>query len=306
MPTIRNHTKRPSAALFAALALAFHLLAAPCFAADDPTAPPPPSASAPAAPATPEAAASAAPAQTPPAGAPAAGEARIIRYPGIEVDLGKREIRIEATVSEELNWGEPLLEFALMNGREKGYETLFITDSNPAQIHLGMILLGLRPAPLPKKMIDQPGRPEKFPPAMPPLIEVFVRWQTDGGLKTAPLEDLLVQRKDRARPKGLLFAFTGSQMVDYEGKPTLAAALSGYIVTVLYNPVSILNLAWYEASPYNDDISGYSVDVNKLPPEMVRIRKMEINNKGMVDQIVTKSLPVTVILRPLDGRAADK
>ncbi len=229
-------------------------------------------------------------------------EKRVIAYPGVEVDLGQREIRINATLSEELNWGAPLLEFALMNGKEKGYETLFITEANPAQVQLGLVLLGLRPRELPKTILENPGRPEKFPADMPPLVEVLVRWQTDSGPKTSPIEDLLVQRKDSARPHGLIFAFTGSQMVDFEGKQTLAAALSGYVATVLFNPGAILNLAWYEASPYNDEVSGYCVDVNKLPLEMVRIRKMEINNKGMVDQIVTRPLPVTVILRPTDVR----
>lgn len=243
---------------------------------------------------------------TPAAAAPAAGEKtaadakRLITFPNTEIDLLNREIRVKATVSEELNWGTPLLEFALMNGKEKGYETLFLTNANPTHIQLGLVLLGLRPRALPKALMEHPGRPEKFPPEMPPLVEVLIRWDTEKGPKTIPLEQLLVQRKDDKSPQNLLFAFTGSEMTEYEGKQVLGAQLSGYILTVLYNPVSVLNLAWYEASPYNDQVSGYCIDINKLPTEMVTVKKMEINNKGMVDQIVTRPYPVTVIIRPLD------
>lgn len=225
---------------------------------------------------------------------------KIVDYPGVNINLETRQVRVTAVVSDGLKWGAPLLEYIVMNGKEKDYETLFITEANPSHVQLGLILLGLRPGKMPAVLLENPGMPEKYPSDMPPLLQLSVEWvKKDGSIACVPLEKLLRFRKDDKHPDRLDFAFTGSEFVaDIEGKTVLGAELTGEVATMLYNPLSILNLSYFELSPYNEVVSGFEIEIASLPEELRTIRKMEIDGKGIVDMIVPKAAEVTLILAP--------
>lgn len=225
---------------------------------------------------------------------------KVVDYPGVNINLETRQVRVSAVLSDELMWGAPLLEYIMMNGKEKGYETLFITEANPSHVQLGLILLGLRPGKMPATLLENPGRPESYPADMPPLVQLSVEWtKKDGTTASLPLEKLIRYRKNDQHPDRLDFAFTGSEFVaDIEGKTVLGAELTGEVATMLYNPLSILNLSYYEISPYNEVVSGFEVEIAGLPEELRAVRKMEIDGKGIVDMIIPKATDVVLIFAP--------
>lgn len=252
--------------------------------------------------------------------------AEIVKYPGIEIDIDKKEVRVEAELSAELMWGEPVLEFLMMRGGERAYETLFLTKTEPMHLQLGLIMLGMKPRPLDgtDAVAAEFSRVNKHPltdeqvaaraderkaqdakPAGPCLVKVFVAWKTTAGEKTSPLEKFLKNRRVNGPALPMPLLFNGSYFYNNdEGKNTFGASSSGIFISMLQNPVALFNLPYAENSPYADEPSGFSVKVDQLPSELTTGYKMEVaDNDGkvhMVERIVPKAAPVTVIFRPCD------
>lgn len=223
-------------------------------------------------------------------------------YPHMEINLEKNEIRIEAVSSKELLWGESPIEFPLMSVREKAYETLFITQANPLHINLGLILMGLRPAPLPESIFKTVGKPDKYPENMPPLLTFDVEWTEKGKKRTENLRKFVFHQATNKIPDELNFAFTGSFFSKTEdGKSIFVATITGEIASFIQNKQAMLNLPYVEASPYTDgeQPEGFCVNVGSLPSAFVGIKSMEIHGKGMVKRQIIKEIPVTLILRPV-------
>lgn len=229
-----------------------------------------------------------------------AGE--IVKYPGVEIDLAKKEVRVEARLSAELLWGEPVLEFILMRGAERGYETLFLTRADPAHVQLGLVMLGLRPQPQGNNDEPTPGgkTPDKSLSAS--LVDILVSWQTAGGRKTLPVEKFLANRRVGKPALAMPFQFTGSyQYNNDEGKSVLAASSSGIFVALLRNPIAVCNLPYFEPSPYGDELAGFAVPVDRLPPEMLTTKTIDVADDNGVPRptkrLVPKDIPVQVVFR---------
>ena len=128
-------------------------------------------------------------------------------------------------------WGEPVLEFLLMRGAARGYETLFLTEADPTHVQLGLVMLGLKPFPLKSEANpvapDNPAdaKPEDAAAASPCLADVFVSWHTPGGEKTVPIESLIVSRRSKKPALPMPLLFNGSYYYNNdEGKNTFAAS----------------------------------------------------------------------------------
>ncbi len=227
------------------------------------------------------------------------GKKTLVKYPGVEIDLAKKEIRVQATVSNALGWRNAPIEFILFRGKEKDYETLFTTIANPTHIQVGLILLGLRPGPLPKLLLEKIGKPESYPADMPAMVNISVIWKDKAGNeKSAPLASLLRSRKDNKQPEIIDFAFTGSRFTkNAQGKNVLVSDLTGEIATLIYNPESLLNLAYFEPSPYTSESGGFKIIPDQLPAEFITEVEMDDYEKGKIKRITPVSYDVTLILK---------
>jgi len=236
-----------------------------------------------------------------------AGE--IVKYPDVEIDLAQKEVRIAASMSTELLWGEPVLEFILMRGAERGYETLFLTKADPAHLQLGLVMLGMQPQPLADED-DSAGRnphPATSNPAgrknAPSFVEIAVRWQTAAGEKTLPLEKFLFSRRAEKPALPIPLQLNGSYYYDDDtGKQTFAASATGIFIALLRNPTAILNLPYFEPSPYSDEPAGFSVKIDNLPAELLTTKTIDVaDDNGVVrpvKRVVPKDAPVWLIFRP--------
>lgn len=233
--------------------------------------------------------------------------AEVVKYPKVEVDLDKKEVRVEAALSTELMWGEPVLEFLLMRGAARGYETLFLTEADPAHVQLGLVMLGLKPFPL--KSEANPTAPESLADAKPDaagaapcLADVFVSWHTPGGEKTVPLESLIVSRRTKKPALPMPLLFNGSYYYnDDEGKNTFAASSSGIVISMMRNPVALFNLPYFEDTPYGEDPAGFALRVDSLPSELRDVKRVnEADRNGVVrpvEHVVPKATPVKIVFR---------
>ena len=238
----------------------------------------------------------------------AAMTAEIVKYPRVEVDLDKKEVRVEAALSTELMWGEPVLEFLMMRGAARAYETLFLTEADPAHVQLGLVMLGLKPFPL--KSEGNPTAPENPAAAAPDaaaqtspcLADVFVSWHTPAGEKTVPVESLIVSRRSKKTALPMPLLFNGSYYYNNdEGKNTFAASSSGIFIALLRNPVALFNLPYFEDSPYAEEPAGFAVRIDSLPSELRDVKRVnEADRNGVVrpvEHTVPKATPVKVIFR---------
>lgn len=96
----------------------------------------------------------------------------------VEVDLEKREVSFPITIEKT----DDNLEYALVSNKGKIHESLLITDCLPAQIHYGVMLLGVKR--------DAP-------------VEVLVSWKTHGPAKVMPLEQLIKTELPKEQKRAL-------------------------------------------------------------------------------------------------------
>ena len=111
----------------------------------------------------------------PPDAAPAAPQLRevapgILEYHGVRLDKKNRRISFDATVNQHVG----LIEYLLVNEKGKVHESLFATKAMPHDIHLALLLIGLKKdtksnlgEPLPPSAIDLRSA-VKWPTIRPP------------------------------------------------------------------------------------------------------------------------------------------
>jgi len=162
----------------------------------------------------------------------------------------------------------PLELFACAEGG-KEYESVIALKGEPWQIHLSLLLLGLKPGE---------GGPEWQGDATPPVgdpVIVEIEWEDEEGNKIRKrAEDLMWDSHQDAAMPHIEWTFSGSMIAEDEnGNQYYAADRDRSIVTVFHDPLTILD----NPLETGGDDSVYVVNSKITPP---------------VDT------PVTVIMRP--------
>lgn len=238
-----------------------------------------------------------------------AGADALIRYPGVEIDRAAGEVRVEAKLSPDLHFRPTMLEFILIRGISRAYESAFITDAKPSHIHLGLLLLGLKPGPMPEpepeglrsRPLERPAgevEEEEEQAETAALVDILVRWtEDDGTAMESRVEDFIFARETGARPAPIPFAFTGSYFVrGADGEMQLAADETDAVVAMLYDPNAALNLPYYEGSPYAEDYrAGFAIQTESVPPSF--LGEIEIHVIGM-QPLPRSERPVQIVFRP--------
>ncbi|MDF1552340.1 MAG: YdjY domain-containing protein [Deferrisomatales bacterium] len=126
-----------------------------------------------------------------------------VRIGGVEIDPVAREVRFRGLV----NMNEGLLEYALVGGQGKLHESLLRTEVAPYDLHVALLLLGLKGG----GNLEFQGDPR--PPEGDP-VRVSVGWQGPQGTTTVRLEELILnQSTGKAMPR-MDWVFTGSKLLD--------------------------------------------------------------------------------------------
>lgn len=202
-------------------------------------------------------------AETPPAEPPAMREISpgIYQIGSLRLDQKQRTVSFPG----KLNMADGQLEYLLVTPAGATHEALLVTETQPADLHFAMLLLGAHGAGL-----GAPA-PEDAPPAQinkdylqraPKLkgdeLLISVKWKAGDAENTVAVEDWLMNPKTRrAAPRGP-WLYTGSMFK--EGK--FLAQVEGTFAALVTYPAALIN----NPREHNDDDSAWEVNAKAVPP----------------------------------------
>ena len=205
--------------------------------------------------------------------------------PHITIDKELGEIRIEGQTSS-LHWSGAILEFFVLSGDDRAYESLVTTKASPLHIHAALMSLGFIPD---KRETAQ-------------LIDCWIEYADENGkVETIRLERLAKSLRTKSASPDIPFAFTGSYMTenphDREGPPVLAATITGAVIGLFDDPSAILTLPFSEPSPYSFSGVGFISETSQYPVCMTEDWMVKLDGKNLTPCKAPKEYPVTIILR---------
>jgi hypothetical protein len=192
------------------------------------------------------------------------------KLPHIVVDAKNKELRVEcrAVIADY-----PLEFLAVMTNTNE-YEALVHTDAKPSDLHLGLLMLGLKP-----------GEPIHFDPATKtwhpptgPAVQIWFEYDKDGVHQRVPAFRWMRDLATKKEPPSYDWVFTGSHIM---ADGSYAADSTGYLVGVINNEISV-------------------IDVPSLKSRALEARQWERNS----DVMPPTDTPVTMILSPAAAAAA--
>jgi hypothetical protein len=189
------------------------------------------------------------------------------KLPHIDVDVAHHQIRVEC---EAVKADYPLEFLAVVrNGNE--YESIVRSDAKPSDLHLALLMLGLKP-----------GEPVRYseatkswlPPTGPP-VSIWFEYDRNGKHEKVPATRWVRDVHTKKEPPPIVWVFTGSRTLP-DG--TYAADTTGYLIGVINNELSVL-------------------DVPDLKARALEARDWERNPDTMPDT----GTPVTMVIEPTGG-----
>ncbi len=118
----------------------------------------------------------------------------------VQIDAAAREIHFPAVV----NMNEGLIEVVISTPGGKLHESILVASIQPLHLHAALLLLGLIPGSNPGWYLlpDPSMRPEGWDRPPGSRVNVFVSWDTPGGLREVRAESLLMDiRSGDTMPK---------------------------------------------------------------------------------------------------------
>lgn len=196
---------------------------------------------------------------------PAVGQLReispgIFEYHGVRLDKKNHRISFPGTVSQR----EGFIEYLLVNEKGKSYESLLTTSVSPLDIHLAMLLIGLKEdeaananEPVPPSAIDS-AYLRSAPPVKGTPVQISVTWTEKGRPREiSPDEWILnLQTHDVMTPGP--WTYNGSLVQD--GVFLATQELS--IVAVITDPTALVN----NPRPGYDNDEIWQVRDQVVPP----------------------------------------
>ncbi len=221
------------------------------------------------APATAQAPAAEAPA-TQPAPTTQPGQTRKLEH--ITVDVARKQVRVDCEV---VGIDAPLEFFCVRAGGPE-HETVLRTRAKPSDIHLGLLMIGLKPG-RPVRYSEAANR--WFPPMGPP-VRIGVEFQKDGQTVRTTANRLMRNLESKQPMPDEPWIFVGSQIMD-DGN--YAADVTGYIISVVNFDLTVIDVPDLRSSA--NELLEWEADLAALP---------------------APGTPVTMILEPVGQPAADK
>ena len=166
------------------------------------------------------------------------------------VRLNKKERTVEFPAVVNMDNG--LGEYLLVHVKGKLHESVLRTDVDPYQIHLAMLLLGVKGA----TTNDWPESPTGLIPGVPVSIEVI--WKQGNKEKRIRAEELIRDESRKAAMTKGPWTYNGS--LQLEGM--FLAQQSGSIVSVITDPEALIN----NPRPLRENDDNWTVNTRKVPP----------------------------------------
>ncbi|MBN8460551.1 MAG: hypothetical protein J0M04_22195 [Verrucomicrobia bacterium] len=176
-----------------------------------------------------------------------------LRIGVVEIHKDTRSVTFPATMNQR----EGVVEYAVVTRTGKTHESLFTTAAAPKDVHLALLLLGVKPQPCPA----EPTQGAEVPAAA--AAKITVEWDQNGSGQTHNLSELVGVRPDGASapPKPLdirLWQCTGSKF----NRAGFAAELEGSIISLITDDLALINNPASDRA--NDD--SHFPNTASLPP----------------------------------------
>lgn len=157
-----------------------------------------------------------------------------LRIGQVEIDKPSRSLRLPARV----NMHDGTIEYALVTETGKCHEALFSTAASPRDIHVAMLLLGVKPA----KCAESPDHGLLVPANA--AVSVQAEWQQDGVTHAHPLSELFTVTQPASavregESKHPLWLYNGSK---FNGAG-FAALTEGSIISLIADSTALINNA---------------------------------------------------------------
>jgi len=173
-------------------------------------------------------------------------DGKLVRLPGLVIhDANPPWIEAAGKIANT----NAILEFLAVEPHGRDYESLLTLDCKPAALQFALLLIG-----------RETGAVAKANSAI--AIEV------EHNNKRLPIEHWLLDRKTKAPPKNLRWAFNGS----YFGKnpitnqPVFLADADQAHVALWWQSSIVVNLADDRGNPYKGDDQGFDANAAAVPP----------------------------------------
>ena len=175
-----------------------------------------------------------------------------VRVGTVEVDKKSREVRIPATV----NMTAGTVEYALVTNTGKCHESLFSTAATPRDIHVAMLLLGVKPAAMGQRADRGLVVPDNS------AVQARAEWADAGKQVSHPLAGLFLVMPvpaPEARQAGLKapWLYNGSRFTN----GGFAATIEGSVIALMTDDMALINNACADRA----DDDSHVPDTNLLP-----------------------------------------
>jgi len=179
---------------------------------------------------------------------------------GVRLDKNNHRISFPGTVNQR----EGLIEYLLVNVNGKVHESLLATKVQPRDIHVALLLIGLKENPkansgdaVPPDAIDS-AYLQSAPKLKGPPVRIFVAWTQDGKRKEIPAEEWIFNLQTKHPMTTGPWTYNGSLIQD--GVFLADQELS--IVAVITDPTALVN---NPRDGYNND-EIWQVQDKLVPP----------------------------------------
>jgi hypothetical protein len=153
------------------------------------------------------------------------------KLPHIDVDVPHKQVRVEC---ESVKADYPL-EFLAVVTNTNEYEALVRSDAKPSNLHLALLMIGLKPGE-PLHFIEET---KTWAPPTGPAVQIWFEYDKDNQHEKVPAWRWMRDIKTKKEPTEFAWVFTGSRTF---GDGTYAADTTGYLVGVINNELSILDV----------------------------------------------------------------
>ena len=155
----------------------------------------------------------------------------LARLPHIQIDVRRKEVRVEC---EAVKADYPL-EFLAVVTNTNEYEALVHSEVKPSDLHLGLLMLGLKPGE-PLHYVEET---RTWVPPTGPALRIWFEYEKDGKRERVPAAHWMREVKTKKEPADFTWVFTGSKMF---GDGTYGANATGSLVGVINNELSVLDV----------------------------------------------------------------
>lgn len=213
-------------------------------------------------------------------------EPAVTNINGLTVHRDKGYIEFDATiVFEKGEW----VELIACSPNTLEYESLLVSQAQPSHVHLGLIMLGLKPGkPLTHHLVNDQYITE---PAHGPVVAVsFVLEDQDGQPQIIPANQWIVDQETGQTMPSNRWLFVGSKFAKINDREVYLADLNGTLITLVHFSDEVIVQAQSEATNRGGG-PIYNVDHKRVPEAGTTI-KVRISKTQEVVAPVLASPPV--------------